>query len=66
MTNPRSFARESGTWRAINITIPDEVYQIIRREKYARETTYAEVITHAILTTYAPHTKDKTNETETR
>lgn len=46
---------KDGRFRIMNITVPLDVFNIIREQKYQRQTTYGEVITNAIIHTYTDH-----------
>lgn len=53
MANPRDLEGKDGrTWRAMNITVPVEIWQVINDQKYLRQSTYAEVVENAIRQTY--------------
>lgn len=51
--NPRNISDGDGRlYRAMNITVPIEIWHTINDQKHARRTTYAEVVENAIRHTY--------------
>ena len=52
--------KDNQLYRAMNITVPLEIWQIINDQRYIRHETYAQVIAHAIEQTYGG--KDTTND----
>ncbi len=52
--------KDDRLYRAMNITVPIEIWQTINDQKHIRRSTYAEVIAHAIEQTYGG--KDTTND----
>ena len=63
MANPRDLEDKDGrSYRAMNITVPTEIWQVINDQKYARKSTYAEVVEHAIRATYIDGTQEAQEE----